>query len=556
MNRQHFMLLWIMLSWFSLTTVLTMNSEAQNFPPLEVTIHDSTATQGYYFIAPYAIFYPFTYSHPQLILDQYGRVIYSRVFSGIPVNNSNSVDFKLHDNGVMSYFSWFYWKFYLMDSTFTVYDSLIPANGFSCDSHDLLILPNGNFMMMAKESRFMDLSSYHWFGFSGNQPGSTNAEVIGVVIQEFDENKNLVWEWKGHDHFDFEDVDPVWLSNPNKVDWTHSNAIEVDTDGNIFLCSRHFNEITKINRQTSEIIWRMGGKANQFTFTNDTLWFNGQHDIRRLTNGNVTLYDNGKYHNPPLARALEYMLDESNLTATLVWEYFYDSTSFSNSMGNFQTLENGNRVICFGTVPDGLPWMVVVKPDKSVIMEIDSPGSIQSYRAFNYETLPWPFEQPQVDCYKAGDTWYLEAEPGHSEYLWSNGATTQSIPITFSGEYWVSVPHGEGNIRSQYISVNDPQNPCLYLDAGELNGSGAITMECSPNPVQTKASIEFYLPRSSRIKLILVNLQGKTLLLMNHGILKAGLHSVQFDRSGLSSGIYLLRLHTNDSVKVKKILVH
>src|SRR2546422_8452549 len=48
----------------------------------------------------------------------------------------------------------------------------------------------------------------------------------------------------------------------------HGNSIELDSDGNLLLSSRHMSEITKIDRQTGDIIWRMGlnSKHNDFTF--------------------------------------------------------------------------------------------------------------------------------------------------------------------------------------------------------------------------------------------------------------------------------------------------
>ena len=66
------------------------------------------------------------------------------------------------------------------------------------------------------------------------------------------------------------------------------------------------DEITKIDRQTGDIIWRLGGVNNEFTFLNDSLDFQHsiptpfcyQHDIRRLRNGNITIYDNGNYKHP------------------------------------------------------------------------------------------------------------------------------------------------------------------------------------------------------------------------------------------------------------------
>ena len=89
------------------------------------------------------------------------------------------------------------------------------------------------------------------------------------------------------------------------------------------------DEITKISRQSGEIIWRLGGLNNQFIFTNENMDsdhttptpFCYRHDIRRLDNGNITIYDNGNFKDPNYSRAVEYQLDEDNMTATLIWEY-------------------------------------------------------------------------------------------------------------------------------------------------------------------------------------------------------------------------------------------
>ena len=97
------------------------------------------------------------------------------------------------------------------------------------------------------------------------------------------------------------------------------------------------DEITKINRQTGEIIWRWGGlksRNNQFQFINDQRTFSHQHDIRRLENGNVTLYDNGNLHSPRYSRAVEYQLDETNKIATLVWDYKHEDAIYNSAQGN------------------------------------------------------------------------------------------------------------------------------------------------------------------------------------------------------------------------------
>jgi len=433
----------------------------QNNPPLTVTIYDSAAASGYFFVAPYVLSPPYTYDHPQMILDRYGNTIYYRVFlnGGIA---ATTADFKLQSNGQMSFYSPVLGKFYLMDSTFTVVDSVIAANGYGTDTHELQILSDGHYLILGREMRIKNLVSVRWFGPSHNLPGSPNAEVTGSVVQELDENKNLLFQWKAHDHFDFKDVDSVWLNNPTSVDWTHSNALERDYDGNILLSSRHLNEITKINRNTGAIIWRLGGKHNDFDFINDTIGFTGQHDIRRQANGHITLWDNGQFTDPPLGRSLEYSLDEIAMQAKVEWGYIQDSGMFSYAMGNHQVLPGGRRFLTFGFISPPFPMAAYVKEDSTRILEIYGPPAYGCYRAFHYDTLPFTIPRPAVHCEKTGNTWYLVAEPGHGEYLWSTGATSQSIPVTSAGRYQVFVPYGGGggHAGSEIMIVKNLSDPC------------------------------------------------------------------------------------------------
>ena len=69
--------------------------------------------------------------------------------------------------------------------------------------------------------------------------------------------------------------------------------MEIHSEGNLIISTRNFNEITKISRQTGEIIWRLGGEKNQFQFINDNRGFGRQHSARVLSNGNLAIFDNG-----------------------------------------------------------------------------------------------------------------------------------------------------------------------------------------------------------------------------------------------------------------------
>jgi len=45
------------------------------------------------------------------------------------------------------------------------------------------------------------------------------------------------------------------------------------------------------------------------------------------------MFDNGNYRSPQYSRAVEYELDEENMTATLVWQYRNTPDIFGTLLG-------------------------------------------------------------------------------------------------------------------------------------------------------------------------------------------------------------------------------
>ena len=131
----------------------------------------------------------------------------------------------------------------------------------------------------------------------------------------------------------------------------HGNSIEIDSDENIFISNRTMSEIIKFDRQDGELIWRLGGPMNDFTFIDDPLnGPNRQHDARRLSNGNIMIFDNGDGRQLPFTRVVEYEINEIELTATLIWQYSHPDGHVSLNQGCAQRLENGNTLISWGGV--------------------------------------------------------------------------------------------------------------------------------------------------------------------------------------------------------------
>lgn len=466
-------------------------TKAQQIPQYKINYFDNSS-QGYYFVCPVKIGNGGPLRLPtHLILDAKGDITYVKNF---PANKPTS-DFKLHANGMISYSSQGN-RFYFMDSTFKIVDSVGCKNGAITDTHDLLLLPNGHFLLLGIRNVTTDLSSYKMFLNNGSA-GSATATLQCGIVQELDAQKNVVFEWNSKDYFAFRDVDSTRLTNTSLVDWTHCNAIDLDKDGNILLSSRHFNEITKINRTTGAVMWRLGGKANQFTFTNDSGMFLAQHDIRRIGNGHITLFDNGNAGNPVHpATAKEYALDEINLKATLTWQYIKNKNQFSLATGNVQRLKNDNTLVNYGFIQKQATVFDIVDSIGNKHTSMAFNDSLSTYRAFNYRDFPWTIKRPIISCKMVNNVYYLDAGAGYTNYLWSNGATTQSIKLDSIGHYTVLVPAGNGGfLGSEGFQVSDINNPCgiLTLTTPLANQK----LDIWPNPIHNSIHVNDYFVHSN-----------------------------------------------------------
>jgi hypothetical protein len=147
-------------------------------------------------------------------------------------------------------------------------------------------------------------------------------------------------------------------------------------------------------------MWRLGGNKNDFYFVNDGE-FHFQHNIAVLPNGDITLFDNhGTDQSPAASRALEFQLDETNRTATLVWYYIHNPPVFTDYMGDVERLADGNTFIGWGSavVTNGYVFssMTEVTPDDQVVFELTFDQPYVSYRAFREDWVGIPDSVPDL----------------------------------------------------------------------------------------------------------------------------------------------------------------
>ena len=76
-----------------------------------------------------------------------------------------------------------------------------------------------------------------------------------------------------------------------------------------------------------------------------------------------------------------------------------------------------------------------------------------------------------------------------------------------------------------------------------------------PNPFNPSTKIGFALPRESKVKLEVFNVLGERVAVLKDEIMPAGVHVVEFNATGLSSGVYFYRLTAGDFVDTKKMVL-
>lgn len=226
-------------------------------------------------------------------------------------------------------------------------------------------------------------------------------------------------------------------------DYFHINSIDKSSyDGGYLISGRHVCAIYKVDGRTGEIIWRLGGKKNEYEYDNELgeVEFGYQHDARWISDGDdesvISIFDNasngfaqtaghsmGKIirldHKAKIARLVERPLDPP---------WVDGHAHLAHSQGNFQlNLPNfkdadiggqqlgravGNRIMGFGNDPffSEYRWNVIKNKEtgeeagewEKVFYGALAYGYMMNYRVLKYDdwagvplTKPalWSFSQ-------------------------------------------------------------------------------------------------------------------------------------------------------------------
>ncbi len=403
------------------------------------------------------------------LFDNNGDQIYVRK---LPTANDGQMlkmtNFKYFGNGVYSFFSSnssTAGQYYILNNNFSFIDSVSCKTPIITDFHDMAIKPNGNYIVYGRKSITVDMSKKV-------KDGNPNATIGNMIIQEIAPDKSLVAEWNMYDHVDIleatSDVDLTLKS----IDPFHINSIFVDIDGNLIVSARHLDQIIKIAWPSGQILWRIGGtsaKANDFKILNDTkdgfTGFSHQHDVKRLANGNLLLFDNGQLKADYFpSRVVEYIFNESAKTITKTWEFFHPDSINSQSMGNAERLPNGNTFIGWGGSFGGDYKSIATecRPDGSIAFEMEH-QTRGSYRALRY-------------VLKNNSVSYVIANA--NTYDFNNSTNVTGVTLQLSGITGSGYTSVERHDYSPHNLSYSSSVPCILLNRRYvINSKGIVSVQ-------------------------------------------------------------------------------
>src|SRR5215203_4278528 len=371
-------------------------------PAVEVSTGKRGRAAGYVFIAPKLG----EGEHGPMIFDDAGTPVWFR-------EGLYALNFRVQKYQGEPVLTWWEGKatprpsvgeYVILDGSYREVKRVQAGNGYGGNQHDFLITPQSTALLTIYNLVSQDLS---YLG------GPVEGRVIDGVVQEVDiETGEVLFEWHSLDHVGLEES--YYRPSPD-LDWGfdyfHINSVDPNPEGYLTISARRTSAVYKVDRNTGEVEWRLGGKYSDFEMGPGTRMY-WQHDVRRHSDNIITIFDNARVTSGERSRGIVVEIDEDAMEATLVGEYVRPEKTLSDTQGNVQVLPGGHVFVGWGSEP----YFSEFSRDGELLFDASFPPEVESYRAFRF---PWKGE-PQTRP-------AIVAESGEGDeveiYVSWNGAT-------------------------------------------------------------------------------------------------------------------------------------
>jgi len=353
---------------------------------------------------------------------------------------------------------------YIYNSSYQLVATVQAGNGYNADEHEFQLTPQGTALITIFNVVPYDLSSLG---------GPTDGLVMEGIAQEIDVATGAVLlEWHSLQNVPLtESAIPVPTTAGTPYDYFHINSVKLDTDGNLLISSRNCSTVYKVNRTTGAIIWRLGGKASDFTL-GAGLPFAFQHDVEAADSQTLRIFDNESDGAAvlPASRAIWVTHDDTTMTATLKESIQHPAGLSVFAEGSVQSLGNGDTLVDWGI----LGRYSEFDPNGNLLYDVNLATGYNSYRAFRSDWTGTPTTVPTVETtYNSDGTTTVHA-------IW-NGATSvanwQILTGTSSGSLAAVTTTAWNGLDTSVVVPGQPSYfQVVALDSGGSSlGMSAVT---------------------------------------------------------------------------------
>ena len=199
------------------------------------------------------------------------------------------------------------------------------ANGKNRESyhHEFTRLNNGHYMVFTNEFLSCKKQPDNSFYISLDKSDSTCPKSLFGILVEYDEQGNIVWEWKSSAYFETSDLIYYKPMEPRRIIDLHDNAFYYDEKNkNIYISFKNISRILKIKYPEGTVVNTYGEIFKPGVPETGNGLFCGQHACNLSDSGYIYFYDNNTCDSGALPKIV--MMEDSgaqNGGLTIVWEY-------------------------------------------------------------------------------------------------------------------------------------------------------------------------------------------------------------------------------------------
>jgi hypothetical protein len=336
-----------------------------------------------------------------------------------------------------------------------VWDYRYNTNG-DLSHHDVSILPNGNVLLIAWETKTRTESIAEGRNPSYVSNGGLQPDHIIEVEPTGPTSGTIVWEWHAWDHL-IQDYDPgkanygVVGDHPELVDINyvtstfqdlmHSNSIDYNEEFDQILISvRYYSEVWVIDHSTTtaeaaghtggnsgkggDLLYRWGNPQTYDRGTSSNRKLYEQHDSAWIDEGfpgegNILIFNNGvgRHYStvdeitPPVDENGEYAITAGSAygPTTQTWIYSPQPSFYASHLSGADRLPSGNTLICNG---ESSGKLFEVTPEGATVWQYSGLGEVLKIDYIPPEEPQVPPEPdvPDLDC--TGSLSWTDVEPG------------------------------------------------------------------------------------------------------------------------------------------------